>query len=198
MSNNRTLTDELMELVELQKNLQTHRYNATVGTLQAMIEEIKEAREEMREDESKKVFYDAELGETISNSLEKLTASLTELVKGLKPQLLDLSPIGKSITEHQQVVADILSSMKESNDALLKAIIAQAPVQSNNSETVQMIRDMIDHNTEIIEKKIVTINYSKELQSISSALNSKSRPQEWQAEILREFGKISGVRFKPL
>jgi len=152
--------DELLEIDDLRDELAGMRSQYAIGSIATLIETLQEALDQATETESKKVFYDKDLGKSISESL-------TKVIGALNKEKTDLSPLVNVIAKQNELIQAMLSKKPENNDAKYQALL-------------EMTLGIISKNTEFLK---TGINIPAAVVNVS---NPKKEDKEWVFTSVRD------------
>lgn len=148
--------------------------------LSRLVESIRDYFEESLDSESKKQYFDKELGKTLSDAIEKSFSKLSEAKPAqvsVKPTInLDLNPIqsiASDISRQNKAIIEVLDKLKSGGNG------------SETTELYKMCMSMVSKTNSLVERIYNEKDYSVQLSSIAESLVKKTDSEEWEATVTK-------------
>lgn len=173
-------SDEYLEKEALDESLANTRSIATVQTVAALVETLNDAVEKLQENDEKRVFYDKDLGKTISEALQKVSTSLSDVAKsnGFHEIRRQHESFIKANEQNQRAFTALIAEISAQNKQLLSA------VTTDNDHDIVLA---INESNALIAKGLKQVDYTNVLESISK------RPSEWKFDVVYRDGPNNRV-----
>ena len=167
--------DKIEEFVELDEQLNNLRSRFSIKIISQMLETLTKVFSDLKEDESKKVFQDKELGLNITSSLKELSKDIVKL------------------SSHQEVSVKVMAdTITKQNDAILKLLQEITKKDFKKGEDLlNLTSKILEQNSNFVERGLKEIDYTNNFKGIEKAISS--RPLEWEFEIERSNNSISKI-----
>lgn len=192
--------EDFLEAEALEDRLANLRSLATMQDVHTLMETIQETLQSLMSADSKKEFYDKELGKQLSESLDKLS----EAFKKIEPP--DLSAITKSHDsfikaneKNQRAFVSLVGEISAQNKSLISAIesLSKAPADDNRDKLVAEALNTINKSNALISKGLETPKYDQIISLLEKILDKK--PPKLRMEMYRKglTGKLDFVILEP-
>lgn len=167
---------ELEELAALNNELDKVKGEISIKLVTQLLQEMKEKNAEVLDNELKREYFDAGLGDKLSGAIKE---AITTISKQKSPTIsvsptpinIDLSPLQKLISDNAQINKSLIEALGKSG---------------TDNSLIQSVTQMIAKQNSLLEKVISPNDNSQILKSISEGLNKKEKDCSYEITVVRD------------